>query len=202
MTDTELMLRMRRGDEQAFAHLIGRFQNMLINYFHRNSFDRDDAADQAQEVFLKVWRARRSYEPRAKVSTYLLRIARNHCIDVVRSRRIRPGEVALEAASTAGSSGERSGSLADVLDSGALPPDLETIRSELRRELEQAVEQLPVAHREVWVLAELKGVRYADIAEILDIPVGTVKSRHHHAVAKLREILLGRPGMAAAVEEM
>lgn len=187
--DAELMLAFKRGDYNAFSILVERYQRPLIRFFFAQSLDRALAEDCAQEVWRKIFRARSDYSPRALFKTYLFRVARNHWIDVYRSNAKTAGTVSLDA-----SGDERTGrALTGAVAGDAPTPMIELSRRELRERLETAMSQLTDAHREVFVLAELQGLRYAEIGEILGIPIGTVKSRMFNAVRRLRE-LLGRDG--------
>ena len=181
--DTELMLRVAGGDEGAFEPLVLRVLPRLLGFFRRLGADAASAEDCAQDVLLKVYRARASYSARARFTTYLFHIARNHWIDVYRHRKIGPRTVSTESLGR---------------DDDGRPPELEGPTSEpgeaLGREelvaaLERAVESLTDEHREVFVLARVENLRYQEIGEILDIPVGTVKSRMHAAWRQIRAAL-------------
>ena len=187
LEDKELMLVVRGdgpGAAAAFEELVKRNHAALIGYFSRKSWDTDDAHDRAQEVFLKLWMSRSSYEPRAPFRAYLFQVARNHWIDIVRSRKVRP-----VMHSESSFAGRETASVIDLQPSSDPLPEDEAESRELKSCIVAAVNALPPGQREVWELAEEKGLSYAEIGEILSIPVGTVKSRHHHAVRKLREDL-------------
>ena len=185
--DSELMLRVKSGEEGAFARLVDRFLRPLVAFFHRLGADASFAEDCAQEVFVKILRARLAYEVRAKFSTYLFSVARHHWIDVVRHRAAGPGTFSGDApdAGAEGAEGtltERHPSLEDA-------PEARAERAELAAALQHAVETLSPEHREAFALAQVEGLRYEEIGEILGVPVGTVKSRVHTAVHLLRERL-------------
>lgn len=187
-SDVELMLELRQGDEGAFKAIVERYQRPLINFFHRLLWDRALAEDYCQEVFIRIYVHREEYEPRAKFTSYLFRIARNYWIDQRRSASKRPGTVSLSA--PVRSEGSRDVHLEDVLAS----PEGAVERSpaethEIRDRVEQALRSLPDEQRMVFLLSEQQGMKYAEVAAVLQIPVGTVKSRMHHAVRRLREVL-------------
>jgi RNA polymerase sigma-70 factor, ECF subfamily len=169
--ETELMLRAKTGDASAFAELYSLFKKPLANFLYRLCWNRQIVDDLMQEVFLRVWRAAPTYEPTAKVSTYLFRVAHNLWINEGMKRR----EQAVDAVERA----------ADLDPSEGLQ------RGEVQAAVQKAIDELPPGERECLVLSEYNGMKYADIADILGIPVGTVKSRIFSAVQRLREKLKG-----------
>jgi len=187
--DVELMLRVREGDPEAFSDVVDRHQKPLLNYFYRLTWDRQRSEDLAQEVFLRLFKARASYSPQAKFTTYLYRIARNLWIDRYRSRKSSPSETSLDG--PIGREGGRELRLRDRIAAPGRSPAEEAGGRELVRALKSAVDELPEEQRQVFVLAQWKGLPYAQISEIMEIPEGTVKSRMHAAVKRLRG-LLGR----------
>lgn len=173
MTDreTELMLKVKAGDRAAFEEIFHLYQKPLGNYLFRLTGNRARTEDLLQDTFLRLWKAAPTYEPSAKVSTYLFRIAHNLFLNDAARRR----EKALES----GDAETRSDPASDLS------------RREIRSAVQRAVEALPDGEREVLVLSEYNGFKYAEISEILGIPVGTVKSRMFSAVQHLREALKG-----------
>ncbi len=182
--DARLMLAFKRGDYNAFATLVERHQKGLIQFFYAQHPDRQLAEDCTQEVWRKVFKARADYEVRARFKTYLLRVARNHWIDVYRSRRKQGPMLSIDAGEDADAPG-----LAGSLPGEERTPVAKLSGRELRTIIEDALARLPSSQREVFILAEFQGLRYQDVAEILDIPVGTVKSRMFNAVRRLRDLL-------------
>ena len=183
--DSELMLSTARGDLEAFRLLVERHQSGIINFFHRLTWDRYIAEDCAQEVFCRVYRARQNYQATARFTTYLYRIARNYWIDRCRKLGRRPREFSLDAPSgTAKSPGETS--FSDGVAGGEISPQEALSRKELQETVRSAIDALPEGQRLVILLAETQGLKYQEIAEILQIPLGTVKSRMHAAVGRLR----------------
>lgn len=170
-TDREqaLMLRVANGDLGAFETLVDRFQGGLIQYFTMLTRDRSIAEDLAQEVFLKLYRSRQRYRPEAKFQTYLYRIARNHWTDHLRRQTKR-------------------GKLVPLEDQNEPPgdPAITTIEWQI---LERAVASLSEKQRHVFLLSRIEDLSFPEISQILEIPVGTVKSRMHHALSILREAL-------------
>ncbi len=184
--ESEWMLRVRAGDDRAFTELCHRFFRPLAHFFHRLGADAALAEDCAQEVFLKLYRARATYEPRAKFTTFLFSVARHHWIDVVRHRAAGPATVSMDR-DDGGDEGE--GSIRERTSARSPAPDAEAAERERTEAIRAAVETLPAEQREVFALAQEGAMRYQDIAEVLCIPVGTVKSRMHAAFHHLRERL-------------
>ncbi|MEZ6194923.1 MAG: sigma-70 family RNA polymerase sigma factor [Planctomycetota bacterium] len=183
--DVALMLAFKRGDYNAFAVLVDRHQRPLVRFFFGFVGDRQRAEDAAQEVWRKIFRARRDYEPRARFTTFLYRVARNHWIDTCRAASKRGTEYSLDRP-LKGEDGPGAGAF---VPSGEETP-LEAMENlELKEAIEVALSQLPDGQREVFAMAEFQGLKYAEISEILEIPVGTVKSRMFNAVRRLRELL-------------
>ncbi len=182
--DVERMLRVRAGDAAAFRDLVERWLRPLASFFHRLGADPSTAEDCSMEVFEKLFRTRGAYEARAKFSTYLFAIARHHWIDLVRHRAIGP----ITVSSDAPGDGEGSGVGADrFAGTGGAPSD-SAEETEVSAAIRRAVDALSPEHQEVFALAQA-GLRYQDVALVLGVPVGTVKSRMHTAVAFLKDRL-------------
>ena len=183
--DRELMLHARRGSREAFEELVARYEGRLVSYFYRQCGDRDLAEDCAQEVFVRLYRARERYGPQARFATFLFTIARNCWIDVARARRVRPAESSLVETSADGEERDRA-AMTTTKDPG--PSEQVAAREDVRR-LRDALGRLPAAQRDVVLLGVIEGLPYAEVSEVLGIPVGTVKSRVHAAVLTLRRLL-------------
>ncbi len=165
------MMRARGGDREAFGALVIRHQKMLLNYFRRAGVPYD-AEDLVQQTFLRLYRYRSRYTPRAKVTTFLFLLARQVWIDDLRKRK-------------------RAERLADALAREPEPPpgiaDARPGRGGL--DVAGAVAALPEAMRQVVELGVYQDLPYAEVARILGIPAGTVKSRMFNAIRILREEL-------------
>ncbi len=183
-SDAELMERFGTGDDDAFRELVQRHQKPLLNFFWRRCFDRTLAEDCVQEVFLRLVRHRGRWRPQAKFTTYLYGIALNHWIDRYRSRKAGPTMTSLNTQITA----EGKELVHAVPGSGPEPGDA-AAASELGGRIAGALRQLSEEQRSVFLLAETRGLKYADIASLLGIPIGTVKSRMHAAMTRLRGLL-------------
>ena len=179
------MERLAQGDENALADLYRRWAKPLLNFLYGMCGDRTLAEDLLQEVFLRVWRAAPRYQPTAKYSTWLFQIARNHWLNEreKRMRRPRPMSLAGGPEDDGGSSG------ISVADPSVRRPDRAAEDRELKDRIDAAVARLPERLRDVWVLGAAQGLPYQEVASILDVPVGTVKSRMFQAVRVLREEL-------------
>ena len=184
--DRAVMLRVRSGSRGAFDVLVRRFEGPLIAYFHRQCGDRQTAEDCAQDVFLKLYGARARYSPEAKFTTFLWTIARNHWIDVARARRARPFD---QVSGTATPSGEEERDPTMTIATPQPSPGSLVEQEEGIGQLRRALDRLPGAQKDVVLLGVIEGLPYADVAAILGIPVGTVKSRVHAAVQSLRRLL-------------
>lgn len=168
-SDVELMLASKGGDERAFAVLVDRHRAAIMNLTYRYLGNRADAEDLAQEVFLRVHRARGSYRPDAKFSTWLYRVAVNACLNEVRNRKSRPtfGAASLPA-------GDDAPLAARDLRTEA-PPDAAE-RAELRARVRAAVDALPERQRLALLLNKFHGLGYEELAESLELTVPAVKS--------------------------
>ncbi|MHC4778277.1 MAG: RNA polymerase sigma factor [Planctomycetota bacterium] len=182
-SDEELMLEAKGGDEGAFTELVSRYERSLISFYFRLGWDRQLAEDCAQEVFLRVFRAKKDYIPRAKFRTYLFRIARNLWIDHIRAKRTKGKVLSLSQSSQID---EEGGALQERIEGDAPPPSAKMRSADLREKIVEAIDFLPEEQKSVFILCEVDGMRYSDVAEVLGIPVGTVKSRMHTAVSKIR----------------
>ena len=175
--DIELMLRVKQGDDAAFDELCRRYRRQLTGFFYSLCWNYQTSEDCTQEVFVRVWLARQRYEPAAKFSTYIYRIARNHRLTVLRARKCRPEPLYLD----------------DTLEPETPEGDLGRllISRYIDRRIRLAVSGLPEHYRLVFVLSHFQDMKYSEIAEVLEIPIGTVKSRMSVAVRTLREQLTG-----------
>ena len=183
-TDAELMERFGAGDDEAFRRLMERHEKPLLGYFWRRCLDRALAEDCVQEVFLRLVRHRGSWRPDAKFTTYLYRIAENHWIDRYRSKKSSPPPASL------GDLVDEDGAQIEAAFAASGPqPGERAAQLELGEKIRRAVLRLTEEQRAVFALAETRGMRYEDIASVLHIPVGTVKSRMHAVSTRLRELL-------------
>ena len=180
------MLLVKDGQMAAFEELYARYSRPLMNFFYRLVWDRGFAEDLMQETFLRLWNGRHRYRPSGKFTTYLFQIGKNHWLNERDKRRRRISPISLEAGSKDGSDG-----LKALVANDERGPVADTLNRELGEVIARAVEGLSEKLKLVFVLGQLEGMRYADIAEILEIPVGTVKSRMSNAEKTIRGRMSG-----------
>jgi len=168
--DWELMRRVAAGSDAAFREIIERYQNTLFHLFARLGARHDEAEDAAQETFLRVHSYRERYQPTGSFRTFLMTVARRAWLDLCR-RRERRRRRSAPGTDLATIEGPHALGLDDRLD------------------LEAALGELPEGHRMVLVLSLWGGLKYEEIADVMEIPEGTVKSRVFHALRKLRGCL-------------
>ncbi|MHC5058468.1 MAG: RNA polymerase sigma factor [Planctomycetota bacterium] len=183
MPDEELMLQAGTGDTDAFEALVRRHERGVVGYFYRLHWDRHRAEDQAQEVFIRLFTHARDYAPTARFTTYMYRIAHNYWVDEIRRAKKERGQVSLDAHDEEGTS------LRDLVMDGSDDPRDRARKEEVVDAVIGAVDTLPDEQKAVFVLSEVREMRYSEIAEVLGIPEGTVKSRMHAAVRRLRQRL-------------
>lgn len=185
-SDHELMAAFQSGEVDAFSTLYERHLKALLNFFFKLSWDRALAEDFTQETLIRVFRMAQEWSPKAKFTTFVYRVARNLWIDHLRSARVRKSAGSLNATIGDDPSGAR---YIDMLPDEVRPPEDEMARRDVMNNVMAALDQLPEEQRLVFVLSEIEGMKYQEISEIMDIPVGTVKSRMHSAVGKLQRLL-------------
>ncbi len=183
-SDAELMKEFQAGREEAFAELVTRYKAPLLNFFYRLMWDRQLSEDFCQEVFCRVFRHRKDYVPAASFATYLYRIGRNLWIDRYRSLRNNPGTTSLDA--EAGGSGRAMGTV--LAGAGLDPSHASEVEDEMRR-VRRALDSLAPDLRETLVLVKYQGMKYAEAAQVLGVPVGTIRSRIHAAIEQVRKVL-------------
>jgi RNA polymerase sigma-70 factor (ECF subfamily) len=183
-SDVQLMLDVKAGDEQSFALLLQRYRSPLVNFLYRMVRNREQAEDLAQEVFIRVYRARADYVPSAKFTTWLFRIATNLALNSVRDHRHQRMEISLDAPVTtdAEDGDER------PLDVADKHPDIEQhLVEEVRRKMiRQAIEKLPEKQRAAVLLHKYQELDYNEIAKILECSEGALKSLLFRAYEALR----------------
>jgi len=183
--DQRLMARIQAGDLEAFEMLYARYAHPLLNFFYRMCFDRSAAEDYLQETFLRIWRARASYRPIGKVSTWIFQIGKHYWFNERAKQLRRPSQVG-----TGGD--EAQAQWSKVADHrGDSSPVAAAAAGELEAAIRAAVLGLSDKLRAAFVLARYRRLPYSEIAAILEIPVGTVKSRVALAEKTLRVRLAG-----------
>ena len=192
-SDEELLAAFRHGQREAFGLLVRRYEGELYGYLRRYLGDRDLADDVFQNTFLQVFSKIRHYQAGRPVRPWLYTIATNQAIDALRrAGRHQAVSLDLEREETGGAELPQ---LLGFLESRG-PSPLEHVQGEERRQLVRAgVERLPDFLRQVVILAYYQGLPYKEIADVMAIPVGTVKSRLHAALVRLHEAWAGLPAI-------
>jgi len=185
---SELMVRFVQGDEIAFEELLNMYEQRILNFFYRLTGERHTAEDMVQDLFLKVYAYRSSYKPRSSFKYFLFRMARNMWIDHYRKKKSRPRVHSLDSGTGNDSEERRTGS-GDNIEADAPSPMDAVSAKERIKELAKAVGRLSNKQRDVIALSFEGGLKYAEIAGILGVPVGTIKSRMHSAVMQLKEYM-------------
>jgi len=183
--DIRLMLRVRNDDAEAFAELVDRYQQRLVGIMHHLLGNAEEAEDVAQEVFLRVYRSRHKYRPKAKFSTWLFTIANNLALNVLRGRKRKP-TVPLPAQES-GPLGPRPAE--QIVPDRELTPAHGLRQRELQAVIRQALEELNERQRMAVVLNKFEEMNYAEIAAIMGLTTKAVKSLLSRARGKLREVL-------------
>jgi len=191
LSDEELLTRLQAGQADLFGELVRRYERELYGYLRRYLGRDDLAEDVFQNTFLAVFRKIHHYQPGRAARPWLYTIATNQAIDATR-RRSRRVDARADAILPGGVGDEDGGRpLLEILRDPDAGPVAQAELAELRGLVREAVDELPDLLRQVILLAYFQGLRYQEIAEALDIPLGTVKSRLHAAVAKLCEAWQG-----------
>lgn len=176
--DAELMLRVREGDETSFALLLERHRTPLVHFLYRMVQNRPVSEELAQEVFLRVYRSRESYQPTAKFTTWLYRIATHLALNSIRDNKKEKGHRSLDE--EVGEGMER-----QVADQG--PTVEQAMLKEARmREVRQAIEGLPEKQRAAVLLHKYEGLGYVQIANVLECSESAIKSLLFRAYETLR----------------
>jgi RNA polymerase sigma-70 factor (ECF subfamily) len=195
-SDEELLLQFVKGRKDAFGVLLRRYERELYGYLRRYVGDATLADDVFQNTFLQLYVKSSQYEPGRPVRPWLYTIATNQAIDALR-RNGRHQAVSLDQGREELPDGDIH-SLIDTLQSREVGPAEATQLEDARERIRASVERLPDFLRQVLVLAYYQGLKYREIADILGIPVGTVKSRLHAALNKLHEIWAASPSLYEA----
>ena len=183
VSEQELVARARAGDESAFEQLVQDNQNRIYNLTLRMTGNPDDALDMAQEAFLRAWRGLKFFKGDSAFSTWLYRLASNVCLDHLRKQKRR------QNINLSQLSDEEDNGPPDVPDE-RYQPDLCLEKKSLREAVQRGLDLLSEEHRQVLVMREISGLSYQEIADVLDLEAGTVKSRINRARLALRKILL------------
>jgi len=169
-TDAELVARVQRGDKRAFDLLVRKYQQRIMALISRYIRNRAEIADVAQEAFIKAYRALPNFRGESQFYTWLYRIAINTAKNSLAAQARRP-----QTASVDGLEPEQLADIAGQTDNAS--PERLLLTAELKREIDAAIADLPEELRSALLLREMDGLSYEEIAEAMDCPIGTVRSR-------------------------
>lgn len=173
-----------RGDRKAFGRLVDAHKRTVFGLCVRLLRDAEESKDAAQEAFVRAYAAIATYDPAQPFAPWILRIARNHCLDLLRRRLPESQKVELDAEPEEGAAPR------EVADPAATRGDDALERREVAAVLEKAVAALPPNYREVIHLFHVEHLSYKEIAAALDVPIGTVMTWLHRARSKLKASLV------------
>jgi RNA polymerase sigma-70 factor, ECF subfamily len=183
-TDAEIMLRVKAGDETAFSYLVEKYRRAMVSFMYRMCHNQAAAEDLAQEVFLRVYRSRSSYEPAAKFPTWLYRIATNLAVNHARDTRHERPENTVSLDET----NEETGTTLDVPD-GSLTAEEVLVRRERLAAITRKVQALPERQRTAVIMHKYQQMDYRQIADVLKLSESATKSLLFRAYETLREQL-------------
>ncbi len=185
-SDRQLVRRCLKGDERAARELVSRFERPVFSQVYRMVHDRELSEDLAQEAFVRAFDRLETYDPSYKFSSWLFKIAHNLTIDHLRKKGV--DTVSIHGAPDATTT-EQQEATAVTLESREERPDERFEASELGGEIEDAIAELRPAYREAILLRHVEGRAYDEIAEIMELPLGTVKTYIHRARKELQSAL-------------
>ncbi len=183
-TDDYLMRQFQNGDRDAFTLLVHRHKRDMFRFILSKMKDRELASDLTQDVFVRMFQSADRYQPTGKLRSWLFRMAQNICIDYQRKHQ-KASILSLNSKSECDDEYILQGQIEDKTSD----PAGETEFNELQSVIERALESLSEEQRTAFVLCQYHGMSYSEIASIQKIPVGTVKSRIHQALIKVRDFL-------------
>ena len=192
LSDDELVRSGRKHDHEAFAELVNRYKHRVY-WLVRRMLGSEEDEDVAQEVFLRVYEALPAFRGDCKFSTWIYKITRNLCLAELKKRGVRGEPLSLEV--------ESDEKIHCLLAASHHGPAEDVERLDLSRSVRELMGRLPVQYRTVLTLFYLNQATYEEIAEIMDAPLGTVKTNIHRARLRLRELVLADAGLAGPEHE-
>jgi RNA polymerase sigma-70 factor (ECF subfamily) len=184
VTDADLMARIQQDDEAAFGEFVQRYQRRFYRLAYGYLHNHEESLDAVQEAFIKIYRARATWEPRANPYTWAYRIVANQCVDLLRKRK------GVGAASSLDE--DDSPEMRTLADTSAVDPLMLQVSREESARVMEAVMKLPPRQREIIILRHYEELSLQEIAEVQGCALGTVKSSLHRALASLKGILEGK----------
>lgn len=185
-SDQQLVRACKRGDEQAARELITRFERPVFSLIYRMVRDRELAEDLAQEAFVRTFNNLKRYDPKYQFSSWIFKISHNLTIDHLRKKAL--DTISIHGAPDAITTAQQEATSLALASPDELP-DQEFEAQLLGSEIEQAIAQLRPEYRTAVILRHVEGRQYEEIAEIMEIPLGTVKTYIHRARNELRGML-------------
>jgi RNA polymerase sigma-70 factor, ECF subfamily len=186
VSDHELVSRAQQGSEKAYRELLGRYQRPVFSIIYRMIRDREQAEDLAQETFVRVFNHIDRYDPRYKFSSWIFKIATNLTIDWIRRKELNT--VSIDGSRNAVTPDQIEATSITIASPDENPEELLEAK-ELGEEIEEAIGKLRPEYRAAILLRHVEGREYQEIAEILALPLGTVKTYIHRGRNELREQL-------------
>ena len=187
MSDEDLMRLCQDGDEAAFEVLFQRYEGQALSFISRLVGDQSRTEALGQEAFLRIFKDAKSYQYPRSFTTWFYTIVRNLCKNELRWRSRHPTVSIEDSLSSSHGGGEDSARVGDYLQATSTSPLDEMVSRERDQRLEKALEALPEAEREVLILNRFQGLKYREIAEVVGVPVGTVRARIYSALERLRK---------------
>lgn len=183
LSDGELVENAILGREDSFEELVRRYQRPIVNYVYRMLGNYDSALDVTQEIFIKVYNSMGRYRAEFKFSTWLYKISHNAAIDHLRRNSNHNQSVELE---------NEDGTVRIQYEDKRISPEKERELGEWREEIQRVVKRLPSGYRELIILRHTNDLSYDEIAEITNLPLGTVKNRLFRAREMMKQIFVER----------
>lgn len=185
-SDADLIRLYFDGDENALKLLVKKHFKSVYNFLYQYVSDAQDAEDLTQDVFVKVWKNLKKFDPEKSLKTWIFSIAKNSAIDLLKKKKVKPF-------STMEDEGEEGAMIESIIDTEPFPDELMR-RSDIAKILNRAVRKLPTLYRIVLFLYYRDGLNFREIAESLGESIDTVKSRHRRAITMLRKKLQNEGG--------
>lgn len=182
-TENDLIIQAQAGDRHSFDQLVAKAYPLVFNTAYRILSDHDAAADATQTAFVRAFRSLRTFRRSSSFTTWLYRIVSNVCLDTVRRQKRHAQSLTLES--------EDDQFVEREIPDDRAQPERTALETELQQAVHRALGRLRMEHRTVLVLYDLAGFSYEEIAEMLKLPLGTVKSRLNRARLALREEMSG-----------
>lgn len=186
VSDHELVTRAQQGSEKAYRELLGRYQRPVFSIIYRMIRDREQAEDLAQETFVRVFNNIDRYDPRYKFSSWIFKIATNLTIDWIRRKEL--DTVSIDGSRNAVTAEQIEATSITIASTDETPEELLEAK-ELGEEIEGAISKLRPEYKAAILLRHVEGREYQEIAEILSLPLGTVKTYIHRGRNELRDQL-------------